>query len=150
MSISARTTAALAALLASFTLCGCGAADGESAEPTAEGAQIEVAKPETAALVVSTERSYTDPSRPADAREKEDIALICTAMANCARSRCSDDDHARAVQGTGPKSPWGKLMMEHLAGADQHRACRRLVKLLRADNLGGLSPDCAYLMRHCG
>jgi hypothetical protein len=32
------------------------------------GAQIEVEKPETAALVVSTERSYADPSRPADAR----------------------------------------------------------------------------------
>ena len=150
MSTAARTSPALVALLAALTLLGCGGGDAESAEPAAEGAQIEVEKPETAALVVSTERSYADPSRPADAREKSDIALICTAMATCARDRCTDDEYARAVQATGPKSPWGKLMIEHLAGVDQHRACRRLVKLLRADNLGGIAPDCAYLMRHCG
>ncbi|MFM2246359.1 MAG: hypothetical protein RL071_2433 [Pseudomonadota bacterium] len=153
MSTAARTSPALVALLAALTLLGCGGGDAESAEsaePAAEGAQIEVEKPETAALVVSTERSYADPSRPADAREKSDIALICTAMATCARDRCTDDAYARAVQATGPKSPWGKLMIEHLAGVDQHRACRRLVKLLRADNLSGISPDCSYLMRHCG
>lgn len=130
---------------------GCSGSTPPADAATAEsGPAIEVDKPETATLVVSTERTYKEPERPADDREKVDIGAMCGALAGCAKSRCSDDDYARAVMATSPKTPWGKLLKEHLAGADQHRACRRMVKLLREDNLASISPDCAYLMRHCG
>jgi hypothetical protein len=96
------------------------------------------------------QRSYARPERPADEPERADIMLICTALASCSREGCDPDAYAGRVNRAGAKTSWGKLMVEHLAGADTHRGCRRMIKMLREENLTSLSSDCSYLVNHCG
>ena len=120
-------------------------------EPTAdEKALAEIAAKQEKEKVARSKRSYANPERPADEPERADIMLICTALASCAREGCDADTYARRVNGSGAKTTWGKLMVEHLKSADTHRGCRRMIKMLREESLTSLTSDCAYLVNHCG
>lgn len=116
----------------------------------AEAELAEVAAKQEKEKVKRAKRSYANPERPADEPERADILLICTALASCSREACDTDTYVRRVAGAGAKTTWGKLMVEHLKGADTHRGCRRMIKMLREENLTSLSSDCSYLVSHCG
>jgi hypothetical protein len=123
--------------------------DATPPDPAAEGS-TETPAPEPVPPK-KVERSYSDPSMPATEEEKADIAAVCGALMTCMQGpECDEATFGDLVKKAKVKTAWGKLMIEHFNGADPQRSCRRIVKLLQADNLTNFHPDCRYLVDRCG